>query len=100
MLMVSPARNTIFWLRMTVSILPSSSRERFFKIMTMRRRPATGRNEHVDQAIAPVCIVAGEQDRVCVSDEAYVRQILIFVGRATTGFRWRSSGSIGEGAAK
>jgi len=46
--------------------------------MTMRRRPATGGNEHVDQAIAPVCIVPGEQDRVRISHEADVRQILIF----------------------
>lgn len=52
--------------------------ERFFEVMTVRRRPSTWGNMHVDQAEAARRVLAGEKDRVGVSDDANVREILIF----------------------
>ena len=54
--------------------------KRLFKIMTMRRRPAAGRNVHIDQAEPASGIFAGENDRVSVADNAQMRKVWILCG--------------------
>jgi len=44
--------------------------EGFFKVVAMRRRSATGRNEHVDEAELACGVFAREQDSVGVADDA------------------------------
>jgi hypothetical protein len=46
----------------------------------MGRRTAAGWDVHIDQAVPTVCVIAGEQDGVGITDEADVRQALIRVG--------------------
>ncbi len=41
--------------------------EHLLEIMTMRRRTASRRDEHVNEAVAARSIIASEQNRVCVS---------------------------------
>ena len=53
--------------------------EHLFEIMTMGRRSAAGWDHHVDEAVAPGGIFAGEEDGVGVACQGNVRQGLIFI---------------------
>ncbi len=46
--------------------------EGFFKVLAVWGRPAAGRNVHVDEAVAPRSVFAGDEDGVGVADEAEV----------------------------
>ena len=80
----------------------------FLKIMAMASRAAAGWNEHVDQAITAIGIIAGQQNRVGIPSQSDVRQALIFVGschsetplkiiRRDRGERLRSNGVMVHG---
>ena len=47
--------------------------ERLFEVVTMWRRAAARRDVHIDQTEATVGIVAGDKERVGISDDADVR---------------------------
>jgi hypothetical protein len=53
--------------------------ERLLKIMSVGWRTAAGRDVHVDQAIATVGVVAREQNRIGISDEPDMGQVLVGV---------------------
>lgn len=59
--------------------LASHERKGLLKFMSVERRPAAGRDVHVDETVVSIGIVPGKQDRVSVPDEPYVRQALIGV---------------------
>ena len=73
------------------------------EIVAMSRRAAAGRNKHVDEAVATGGVLARQKDRIGVSRQTNVRQVLIFVrsckrqpsleviGRNGRGFGWHSS---------
>jgi hypothetical protein len=48
----------------------------FLKIVAMGSRAAPGWNEHVDQAITAIGIIAGQQNSVGISSQPDVRQAL------------------------
>jgi hypothetical protein len=63
--------------------------KRFLEVVPVGGWAAAGGNVHVDQAIPAVGVVAGEQDRVGVTDEADVRKALVCVGpRDLEGALW------------
>jgi hypothetical protein len=89
MLRVSPARTVDCSPRNVASISPSSRVNDSSKSCRWGGRAAAGRNVHVDQAIPAVGVVAGEQDRVGITDEADVRKALVCVGpRDLEGALW------------
>jgi len=50
-----------------------------FEIVAMGRRPAAGRNMHIDETKAFGCIIAGHKQGVGISHDADVREAPIFV---------------------
>jgi hypothetical protein len=52
-------------------------RERFLEVMAVRRRTTSGRDVHIEQAVAAIGVLAGKNDRVGVSDKSDVRQALV-----------------------
>jgi hypothetical protein len=53
--------------------------EHLLEIMTMWRRTATRRNQHINQAIASSGVLPGQKDGVGVSHNSEVGQTLVFV---------------------
>ena len=49
--------------------------ERLLEIVPVRRRTASGRNMHIDQAESSCSIVARKEDRICISYHADVANI-------------------------
>ena len=49
--------------------------ESFLEVMAMRRRAASGRDVHVDEAEVPGGVFAAEQNGVGVADQADVRRV-------------------------
>src|SRR5262249_25519242 len=49
----------------------------FFKIVAMRRRPASGRNMHIDQTELPGRVVTGEQNGISVADYTDMNLVLV-----------------------
>lgn len=61
--------------------LAIQQREHLLEIMPVRRRPASSRNQHIDQAIAPGGLRARYQHRIDVADHADARQTRIVRSR-------------------
>lgn len=58
--------------------LAFKNRERLIEVVPMGRRPAAGRNVHINQAVATSGIPARQKDRVRVANDPQVGQSLIF----------------------
>jgi len=54
-------------------------RECLFEIVTMRRRSASGRDVHVDEAEASCRVFAGEKNGVGIAYHSYVRAVRVGV---------------------
>jgi hypothetical protein len=57
--------------------LAFQKRERFFEVVTVRRRAATRRYIHIDQTKTAGSIFASEDDRIGVSHHSYVRDVSV-----------------------
>ena len=57
--------------------LAFEDRERLLEIVPMRRRPAAGRNMHVDQTVTTGGVLSREEDRVSVSYHGDVRLLRV-----------------------
>ena len=53
--------------------------ECLFEVVAVRRRATLGRNVHVDEAETASGVFAREEDRICVPDQANVRQGFVLV---------------------
>ena len=53
--------------------LAFKNRKRFFEVVAVRTWASARRDQHIDQAIATIGVVARQQDRIGVSDQAEVR---------------------------
>src|SRR5437773_6605323 len=67
MFAVSPERTTDFLPRKVASISAFENRKRLFKVVTVRTWTSTRRDQHIDEAIATIGIVARQQDCVSVA---------------------------------
>src|SRR5207245_11104218 len=54
-------------------------RKRLFEIVAVWPWASARRDQHIDQAIAAIGIAARQQDRIGISDQADVRQLLVLV---------------------
>ena len=59
--------------------LPVQDGEHLLEVVPVRRRPAAGRDVHVDEGVLAGGVLAGHQDRVGVADQPDVRQALVVV---------------------
>src|SRR5882757_4300174 len=53
--------------------------EGFLKVVAVRTWASARRNQHIDQAIAAIGVVARQQDCIGISDQTNVRQLLVLV---------------------
>jgi hypothetical protein len=60
--------------------------EHLLEVMTVRRRTTAGWNVHVNKCVLAGGVVARNQDRIGVPDEAKVRKAFVFV--------WSSDGEV------
>ena len=78
-LIVSPARAVMVCPAERHPHLAVQDGEHLLEVVPVRRRPAAGRDVHVDQGVLAVRVLAGHQDRVRVADQPDVRQALVVV---------------------
>ena len=94
---MSPARTVDFLPRKVASISPSRQDKSFLEVMSMRRRSATRGNVHINDAEAPIGLLARHRDGLSIADQTDVREVVGLRQReiafeAVRRNRWQSSG--------
>lgn len=87
-LIVSPAPAVRVLPRNVTSTSPSRTVDNLLEVVAVGRRTAAGQDLHVDERVGAVRVVAGDQDRVRVTDQASARQRPVLVRSGwVTGYR-------------